>query len=198
MNAGITGLTYTWLRDLCFSVQPAAAPSYERLDALAAQAPLGAHDLLVTAANPYWREDIWSHMPPATLFGLTPHHGLDDVARATMESTCYAVRSNLEGLEAVHGAPFTAVTFTGGAAQNPLWVQMLADVLGVPIRVAEVPEASAIGGGRLVLKDHPHDWGTPLPARHYQPDAGHHVDYQPYYDRYRTIFRRLSETFGEG
>ncbi len=198
MNAGITGLTYTWLRDLCFSVQPAAAPSYERLDALAAQAPLGAHGLLVTAANPYWREDIWNRMPPATLFALTPHHGLDDVARATMESTCYAVRSNLEGLEAVHGAPFTAVTFTGGAAQSPLWAQMLADVLGAPIRVVEVPEASAIGGGRLVLKNHPHDWGGPLPARHYQPDAVRHADYQPYYDRYRTIFRRLLETFGEG
>jgi sugar (pentulose or hexulose) kinase len=135
-------------------------------------------------------------MPPPTIFGVTPAHSLGDVARATLESVCYAVRGNLEQLEAVHGSPFPRVTLAGGAGQSPLWSQILADVLGKTVRVPLVPEASAVAGGRLVLKDQREAWGGLLPARHHEPDPTRHAAYQPHYERYLAVHEGLSAAFG--
>lgn len=198
MNAGATGMMYTWLRDLCFTLQPAAVPVYEPLDRLAAQVPLGARDLLVTVPSPRWSEEAWSRLPPGTMFGLTHGHTLGDVARATMESVCYAVRGNLEQLEAVRGAPFSRITLTGGASRSHLWSQMLADVLGKPLRVPHVPEPSAVAGGRMILKEERNAWGGPQPAAYYRPDAARHVAYLPYHERYVSVHRSLAGTFGGG
>lgn len=195
MNVGATGLMYKWLRDLLSSN---AAHDYARLDGLAAQAPLGAHDLLVTTPSPTWGEAAWNRMPPGTLFGLSPVHDLSDLARAILESVCYAVRGNLGQLESVNGRPFAQITLTGGASQSPLWSQMLADVLGKPLRVPLVAEASAVAGGRLVLKDQRTAWGEPLPERHYLPDSARHAAYQPYHTRYLAVHQELGLSFGGG
>jgi sugar (pentulose or hexulose) kinase len=82
-NAGVTGLMYAWLSGLCGLPYPA-------LDALAAEAPVGAGGLVVTAANPRWGEDSWSRTPPIALLGLTPGHSPGELARATLESICHA------------------------------------------------------------------------------------------------------------
>lgn len=188
MNVGATGIMYKWLRDLCAGLAPdGAVPSYGHLDALAARSPLGAGDLLVTAANPHWSEATWLRRSPTTLFDLTPAHSLGDLARATLESVCYAVRSNLEQLETVHGGPFERVLLVGGASHSPLWSQILADVLGRVVRIPEVEEAAALAGGRIVLKDRRNEWGGPMPARDVCPDPGAHDAYRPYYQRYLEV-----------
>jgi sugar (pentulose or hexulose) kinase len=75
---------------------------------------------------------------------------------------------------------------------------MLADVLGKPVRVAEVSEAAAIAGGRVILDARPGAWDHALPAQHYQPDEGRHAAYQAHYARYLDVFKRLSDAFGGG
>ena len=77
-----------------------------------------------------------------------------------------------------------------------LWAQILADVLGKTVRVPLVPEASAVAGGRLILKDQRDAWGGPLPVSHYQPDPQRHTAYQPYYERYLKVHEGLGATFG--
>lgn len=192
MNAGATGIMYKWLRDLCVDLAGGSgAPSYGHLDALAARAPLGAGGLLVTAANPRWSEEAWLRQAPTTLFGLSPGHTLDDVARATMESVCYAVRCNLEQLELVYGRRFERVLLVGGASHSQFWSQILADVLGKRVSIPRVEEASALAGARIVLKDRPQEWGSPPPTHDLQPDPVAHEAYQSYYLRYLDVHDRL-------
>jgi len=195
-NAGITGVLYTWLRNL---VAPfvgggqAGVDSYFAIDELAGSSPLGARDLLVACANPFWSEDAWDRVPPISIVGLTPVHSLGDVARAILECICHAVRGNLDALEASLHGPSGRIVFTGGTSRSPLAAQMLSDVLGRPVSVAEVPEPSAVAGAMLVSGDQAA--GSP---RHtlYEPDLGRHGAYEAYGDRYRDLFARLQEAFG--
>ena len=58
--AGITGVLYTWLRNLAAPLagdSQAGAGSYAAIDELAASSPLGARDLLVACGNPFWGEN---------------------------------------------------------------------------------------------------------------------------------------------
>lgn len=192
MNVGATGIMYKWLRDLCADLATESrTPSYGHLDALAVNSPLGAGGLLMTAANPRWNEEAWLRQAPTTLFGLTPGHSLGDVARATMESVCYAVRGNLEQLELVYGRQFERVLLVGGASHSPLWSQILADVLGKTVCVPDVEEASVLAGARIVLSDQPQEWGSPPSAREMMPDPVANEAYETHFRRYLDVHDRL-------
>lgn len=190
-NTGASGIAYKWLRDL-FSFH-----SYEPLDAAAAASPLGARELLTIAPSPAWGEESWGHKPPVTLIGVTPAQALGDLARSVLEAICYAVRGNLETLEISYGRPFRHITITGGMARSTLWTQMLADVIGRPVRVAEVDEPAAVAGARLVLKDHPDLWRPSPPARLHEPTIATHRAYEPHYRRYVAAYEEMARGLGD-
>jgi sugar (pentulose or hexulose) kinase len=132
-------------------------------------------------------------VPPISIVGLTPGHSLGDVARAVLECICYAVRGNLEALEASSGRPAERVLFTGGTSRSPLAAQMFADVLGRSVRVAERCEASAVAGAALVTGEWA-DHDSPLTL--YEPDLVNRGTYEAYGKRYRDLFSRLQEALG--
>ncbi len=79
--------------------------------------------------------------------GLDRSHGPGAVARAVMEGIAFAVRHNLE----TAGLPSSPLTLIGGAARHPAQQQILADVLGREMRVAEESrEMTALGVLRMV------------------------------------------------
>ena len=47
------------------------------------------------------------------------------------------------------GALPTEVRSAGGAARSPLWLQIKADVLGVPFRATQCPEPTSLGAAIL-------------------------------------------------
>ncbi|MDW7985584.1 MAG: FGGY-family carbohydrate kinase, partial [Acidobacteriota bacterium] len=53
--------------------------------------------------------------------------------------------ANLEQVAAVAQADSLRYGMTGGLTRSPFWVQLVADVLGAPIRVSEIPEGTALG-----------------------------------------------------
>lgn len=72
--------------------------------------------------------------------GVTLETGKYDLARAVMESVAFLLRENLEVL-----GTFERVISLGGGAKSPLWTQMKADALGVPVMTLKVSEATALG-----------------------------------------------------
>ncbi len=86
----------------------------------------------------------------ACAVGYGPGHGRGHSVRALLESLCYWMRENLEGLTQVADLPADApITAIGGGSTNELWMQIKADVTGRPVRVVEVPEAVAVGAALL-------------------------------------------------
>ena len=78
--------------------------------------------------------------------GLSAGTTRADLARAALEGVCFAVRAAFGLLEVPAGEP---VLLTGGAARSGLLVQLLADVLGRPVRSLGLRSASAVGAARL-------------------------------------------------
>ena len=79
-----------------------------------------------------------------------PAAGLGEQARAIQEAVAYTTRQ-ASGLisELVGPGAGQQVTLTGGAARSRLWPQILADVLGCPVGVAEHTESAALGAAIL-------------------------------------------------
>ena len=67
-----------------------------------------------------------------------------DIYRACMEAVAYEMRLNRERL-AASGVAFDRLVATGGGAKSRLWVQMKADVLGIPIETLETDDAGTVG-----------------------------------------------------
>ncbi len=76
--------------------------------------------------------------------GLSPDHDRSHFVRAVMEGTAFALRDAQEIMKA------TSVRVTGGGMKSPVWRQIVADVLGVPVvSVGTSDEGAAYGSAIL-------------------------------------------------
>jgi len=81
----------------------------------------------------------------ASFIGLTSFHDNRHMLRAVYEGVAYSARTHIDRLLSVRSRP-KAVRMAGGAANSPVWVQMFADVLALPIEtVSGVSELGALG-----------------------------------------------------
>jgi sugar (pentulose or hexulose) kinase len=85
------------------------------------------------------------------------------------------------------------VILTGGAARSTLWPQILADVLGSPVSVADHVESAALGaavlagrGAGVLPGDPPDARRRPGPERVAYPSPAGHQAYDLLYERWRS------------
>ncbi|MGK9169932.1 carbohydrate kinase [Inquilinus limosus] len=110
-------------------------------DALAAAAPPKADGPMY---HPYLYGAAGDPSARAGFFGLAGWHEGGDLVRAVFEGVAFAHLAHVEKLLAA-GARLRGITVSGGGARSPVWPQMIADVLGVPVRVAAQAETGALG-----------------------------------------------------
>jgi L-xylulokinase len=79
----------------------------------------------------------------AGFFGLHGWHQRGDMLRAVLEGIAFNHRTHIEALR--DGFPFAEARLTGGISRNPAFVQLFADILGLPVTVTETEEAAAWG-----------------------------------------------------
>jgi xylulokinase len=96
---------------------------------------------------PYLQGERVPDLPTATatLLGLRP--GLlrpPILFRAAIEATSLNLGWGTDRLRGL-GIGVDAVRLVGGASRNPLWQQVLADVLAAPVHCIEEPESGALG-----------------------------------------------------
>ncbi len=80
--------------------------------------------------------------------GLTLAHGRAHMARAVFEGVTFGLKHNLDHLRTMGVAP-REIRATGGGAKSTFWLQMLADVLEIPVVTMEVDEGPAFGAAIL-------------------------------------------------
>jgi xylulokinase len=80
--------------------------------------------------------------------GLTLKHGRGHCARAIQESIAYLLKKILTDF-ARSGSTFSEVRSMGGGARSDLWLQIKADVTGLPIARMEEEETSTLGAAIL-------------------------------------------------
>ena len=117
---------------------------YRALDAQASPVAPGAGGLLFF---PYLCGERTPHLNPdisGMLWGLSINTGKGQVARSVMEGVAYSLRECMEVCQSL-GLPTDELIASGGGAKSPLWLQILADVLGVPLKVADIGEHACVG-----------------------------------------------------
>jgi ribulokinase len=138
-----TGGTVRWLLDLVGGRWP-ADERYARADEAAAAAGPGAEGLTLLD---FWQGSRTPVRDPAargTIWGLTTSHGAGHLLRAVYEGTAYGNRRILDAL-ARKGVPTQRIVACGGGVRSRLWLQILADVAGIPIELTTVDDAVALG-----------------------------------------------------
>lgn len=95
------------------------------------------------AATPY--NDIYAR---GAMIGLTCDTTTQDVYRAILEATSYEMRVNLEAMEAF-GMKLDELIVTGGCAKSDAWLQIKANILGIPVRRVSNVEAGCCGTAML-------------------------------------------------
>jgi sugar (pentulose or hexulose) kinase len=70
-------------------------------------------------------------------------------ARAIEEAAAYSARRSAEILTELLGVRLGEAILTGGAARSTLWPQILADVLGLAVRVPAITESAAAGAAAV-------------------------------------------------
>ncbi len=76
--------------------------------------------------------------------GLSPDHNRSHFVRAVMEGTAFALRDAQEIMKA------TSVRVTGGGMKSPVWRQIIADVLGIPVITVSTSEEGAAYGSAIL------------------------------------------------
>ncbi len=122
--------------------------SYEELSARAETVPPGSLGLLFA---PYLSGERHPHPDPlarGAFVGLTLRHTLSHMVRAVMEGVAFGMRDTLELLRA-QGICLKSAAVSGGAANSPVWRQLMTDVMGIPLYTVNTTEGAAFGAAIL-------------------------------------------------
>jgi gluconokinase len=170
----------------------------EDLEQEVATLPPDAHGLTVLPFLAGERSPDWNPDARAVLLGMTLATRPVDVVQAALEAVAYrfgvvydVLRQNLPGSRSIIGS---------GAAliHSPVWQRMMTDVLGEPMSVSSVPEASSRGAALLVLENlgavrDLHEVPVPLGERHV-PDQSRREVYLAAMARQQELYSRLLGT----
>lgn len=200
------GMALRWFRDV-FGYEEqqesarTGADAYDLLTSAAAEVPPGAEGLaalphLVGAACPEFNpaaRGVW--------FGVGLHHTKAHFVRAILESVAYMLRRNVEILQKL-GIAVGEIRALGGGARSPLWNQIKADVLGVPVVTLTTDEQACLGAAILAgtavgLYSSPEEAAQKLVtvADRYEPDPAVKPIYDDGYELYVLLYDNLEELF---
>jgi xylulokinase len=194
------GMSLRWFRDQFCEPQMHQA----------AQTNADAYDLILTGASavptgllvlPHFSGSgtpTFDTSSKAAILGLTFATSRADVAKAILEGLTYELRLNLDLLKA-GDVKIEVLRAIGGGAKSALWLQLKADITGIPVVTPRITEAAGFGAALLAgvgaglfasaaeaanrflqLKDE------------YVPDPIRHAAYTRQFEIYRQVYPALA------
>jgi autoinducer 2 (AI-2) kinase len=198
------GITMRWFRDAFCDTEKAEASrrgvdAYVVMEEIAAKIPPGSNGVWGIFSE-LMDAKRWIHASPSFLgFNVDDPVGSSRAAciRAVEESAAYVALGHLRVIDELTGESRREAVFTGGSSKGQLWPKIIADTLGVTVRIPVVKESTALGAafcagrgagmyddlaevaGRLVRFE-----------RTIEPDPDVHARYLELYGRWREIYTR--------
>jgi xylulokinase len=136
-----------------------------------------------------------------TILGITTTTTRGQIVRAVFEAACYQLARQMRVIEENTGAVCRRLRTLGGVQKNEFWLQMKADVTGLPVEVTANPEVTLLGAAILagigagVYRDERDALSRMrFPLTVYEPDTGCHADYQ---ERYEKVFAKVAPALRE-
>lgn len=141
------GQTFRWIRDVFYSGE--SGDVYNLMSSEAAAVEPGSHDVrayIGPRLPNYAALDF--NCPGGFVTQLPPTPGRvsrADFARAALEAVAYGVKLNADRLQRISGTPLKMMRACGGLSKSKTLMQIMADLLAVPVFVPKEKEGSALG-----------------------------------------------------
>ena len=171
------------------------------VDSEVAQVPAGSSGLIAT----HWLNGELkplSKNAKAVFFNITEQHDRRYFARAMLESICYTHRWSLEKYHSLHGRLPNEIRVVGGGAQSDVWMQMLANILQIPIRVPKNPRYIGTIGlcycamiGLGLMEDYSSIEGKIETSSLFIPSKDHAVIYDEQFSLYKALYPALKSLY---
>ena len=135
--------------------------------------------------------------PTGAIIGLTLNTTKAELTKALLEGVTYEMKLNIELLKSA-GIKVDTLCAFGGGVKSAKWLQMKADILGVPVESLSTGEAGCLGAALLAakacgdigsLEDISRVWAKP--ARTFEPQANNARKYNERYEIYSEIYKTL-------
>ena len=173
-------------------------------EAMAKQKP-GASGLLALDWNNGNRTILTDARLTGLLLGQTLHTEAHEIYRAYIEATAFGALTIIRRIEE-YGVPVNEVISTGGLSlKNPVLMQIYADVIGKPMKVARSEQTCALGAaifgavaagagevGELQARV------TSIRDEVYHPHPAHHAVYEELYALYKDLHDAFGTTTWQG
>jgi xylulokinase len=199
-----TGAMLNWIAGgLASGLVAGADQPHAALDSLAAAVPAGSEGVFVL---PYFlgeKSPIHDPLARGTIAGLSLNHGVPHIWRAALEAVGYAFLHHIEVFREL-GYPVRRLLASDGGARSLIWMQIVADIIGMPVQRLEGHPGSCLGAAWVAAigTGASADWaGASALVRHgetVEPNAAHAAVYAAGYARFRDLYRRLAPWFAEG
>ena len=179
---------------------------YKEVDKMLDETPAGADDLFFSTSFQGERQPILDNYFRAGFWNLTTEHSRSHMVRAVYEGIAYQIRWSVETMEETYGYKYDKILMTGGGGKSDRLAQIIADVLGIPIEVAEDPGFAVtkgtaflafIAAGTMTFDDIPDKVKV---AKRFLPreenkavyDRGMYF-YKKYYETNKGFFKELNK-----
>lgn len=146
------------------------------------------------AATPYMDVNA-----KGAILGLQMDTDKYDIYRAILEGCSFEMLTNIRRLEE-YGIPIHEMTATGGGAASPVWLQIKADIFGIPLRSLKNKEAGTAGGAMLagvasgVFRDLGEAGEKFVSTKQvYYPNPEKRAWYAEKFERYSRIYRAIRD-----
>jgi gluconokinase len=146
---------------------------------------------------PFWsgeRSTGWFGDARGGVFGLRQQTTPVEIVRAALESIAYRFALIARALDRI--APNAMIVASGNALrQSPVWLQIIADVLGRPLSLGRTSEASSRGAALLALeavgKIATIEEDSVSVEQVFEPDMTRHARYQEGLARQEEVYKKL-------
>lgn len=145
-----TGISYKWVKSLLFDDTSNQSEIYKMMDELGRKSSIGANGLIYHPYISGERSPIWDPLATGSFSGITVEHKREDMIRSVLEGVGYSLAHNYKIIKEELGYKFECIHASGGGAKSNTWLQILADILQVPIKVPSNSDSETLGMAILV------------------------------------------------
>jgi len=195
----VAGGVVEWVGSNMFADVPADKLYRTMIDEAEAFGP-GAGGVAVLPSFVRGAGPFQSHSSLGTMLGLTTTTTRGQIIRAVFESTCYQLSRQIKVIEKNTSARCKRMRALGGVQKNEFWLQMKADVTGLPVEVTDNPEVTLLGAAILagigagIYSDADNALsGMSFPMKAFEPNMERHGEYQNWYD---SVFAEIAPSLG--
>ena len=186
-------------RDVVNATERIGLNAYEVLDRACADIPPGSDGVIVNEYFQGNRTPYTDSRARGMIWGLSLSHTPEHLYHAILESVAYDTAHNLKVMEEGGFKPDKLV-YCGGATKSKVWMQMYADVTGIPATLTQVGDAVVLGSCMLAAVGAGLYQSLPDAARNMvheaeviEPNKDKHEQYQFYLQQYMDAWPQMAE-----